>query len=437
MVAAARRAVRRATQIERRLITGSRSGCGGARHGVCVKPALDGILVADFSRVLAGPLCTMNLADLGATVIKVERPGVGDDTRGWGPPWSSASPSSSTYFESINRGKRSVTLDLGQPRDCATAVELATRADVVVENFRPGALDRFGLGYEQVHAINPGAVYVSITGFGHAAGADLMGYDFLVQAVGGLMSVTGDADGPPTKAGVAVVDVLTGKDATIGVLAALTARAHSGQGCHVEVDLLSSLLAAMVNQAQSTLQTGTSPTRMGNSHPSITPYETLPCRDGLLAVACGNDGQFARLANVLGRADLATDARFATNAARVAHRDVLVKELQTLLASDDAHSWQQKLTKAQVPAGRVGDLADGFALAQRLGLQPWTDVGTAEQPCPQVRHPVQYDTDLTVPATRPPRLGEDDLEVRTWLAHPQSPDIPRQANRIPTSERPT
>lgn len=408
--------------------------------------ALDGILVADFSRVLAGPLCTMNLADLGATVIKVERPGVGDDTRGWGPPWSSSpsssasqssAPPSSTYFESINRGKRSLTLDLTQPQDCATAVELATRADVVVENFRPGALDRFGLGYEHVNALNPSAIYVSITGFGSLGGADLMGYDFLVQAVGGLMSVTGQVDGPPTKAGVAVVDVLTGKDATIGVLAALTARARSGQGCHVEVNLLSSLLAAMVNQAQSTLQTGAAPTRMGNSHPSITPYETLHCRDGLLAVACGNDGQFARLADVLGRPHLATDVRFATNGARVRYRDVLVRELEALLTADDAHSWQQRLTQAQVPAGKVGDLADGFALALRLGLQPWTDVGTDHHPCPQVRHPVTYDTDLTVPPTRPPRLGEDDEQVRAWLAHPQSPDLPRPADRIPSSERPT
>ncbi len=403
--------------------------------------ALDGILVADFSRVLAGPLCTMNLADLGATVIKVERPVVGDDTRGWGPPWSSTNAASasqsSTYFESINRGKRSLTLDLTQPQDCASAVELATRADVVVENFRPGALDRFGLGYEHVRALNPGAVYVSITGFGGAGGADLMGYDFLVQALGGLMSVTGEADGPPTKAGVAVVDVLTGKDATIGVLAALTARARSGQGCHVEVNLLSSLLAAMVNQAQSTLQTGTAPGRMGNSHPSITPYETLRCRDGLLAVACGNDPQFVRLAGVLGRPDLAADVRFATNGARVTHRDVLMRALETLLAADDAQSWQRRLTEAQVPAGRVGDLADGFALAQRLGLQPWTDVGTQKNPCPQVRHPVTYDTGLTVPPTRPPRLGEDDEEVRAWLAHPQSPDLPRRAMRIPTSERPS
>ncbi|MGB3258948.1 MAG: CoA transferase [Ornithinimicrobium sp.] len=415
--------------------------------------ALEGVLVADFSRVLAGPLCTMNLADLGATVIKVERPDVGDDTRGWGPPWapstsdfptpessargSEASARSSTYFESINRSKRSLTLDLTDPDDCAAAIELAKRADVVVENFRPGALDRFGLGYEQVRALNPGAVYVSITGFGRAGGADLMGYDFLVQAVGGLMSVTGEADGSPTKTGVAVVDVLTGKDATIGVLAALAARAHSGQGCHVEVDLLSSLLAAMVNQAQSTLQTGSAPTRMGNSHPSITPYETLRCRDGLLAVACGNDGQFARLVRILGDPGIATDQRFATNAARVAHRSTLVAQLERLLAADDAESWQQRLTQAQVPAGRVGDVADGFALAERLGLQPWTDVGTGEQACPQVRHPVQYDSTLTAPPTRPPRLGEDDHEVRAWLAHPQSPELPRHAVRRPISERPT
>ncbi|MGB3827339.1 MAG: CoA transferase [Ornithinimicrobium sp.] len=401
-------------------------------------PALDGVLVADFSRVLAGPLCTMNLADLGATVVKVERPGTGDDTRGWGPPWATmgadSTAPSSTYFESVNRGKRSVALDLGDPDDHPAAVELARRADVFVENFRPGALDRFGLGYDQVRAINPGVVYVSITGFGRAGGADLMGYDFLVQAVGGLMSVTGQPDGPPTKVGVALVDVLTGKDATTGVLAALISRGRTGQGCRVEVDLLSSLLSAMVNQGQTTLDTGVAPDRMGNRHPSITPYETLRCRDGLLAIACGNDRQFARLAAALGRPSLAHDVRFATNAVRVAHRGALVEELEGLLAADDARSWQERLTRAQVAAGRVGDVADGFALASHLGLDPWSDAGTPEQPCPQVRHPARYDTDLTVPASRPPRLGEHDDEVRDWLADPAAPHLPHRNPRIPTEE---
>lgn len=403
---------------------------------------LEGVLVADFSRVLAGPLCTMNLADLGATVIKVERPGLGDDTRAWGPPWA-AGQTTSTYFQSVNRGKRSIALDLQDDRDRTVALELARRCDVLVENFRPGALDRLGLGYEQMRAINPEMIYVSITGFGRDNGKDLMGYDFLVQAVGGLMSVTGEADGPPTKAGVALVDVLTAKDATTGVLAALISRGRTGQGCRVEVNLLSSLLSAMVNQGQSTLQTGVAPTRMGNKHPSITPYETLRCRDGLLAIACGNDRQFARLAAALGKPGLAESARFATNAARVEHRESLVAELEAALTTDDATTWQEVLTTAGVAAGRVGSLIDGFALAQQLGLKPWRDVGTATEQCPQVRHPVQYDTAMTAPATVPPRLGEHDQEVRAWLADPAAPTLqtsaaaqspPHAESRIPRKE---
>lgn len=401
-------------------------------------PPLEGVLVADLSRVLAGPLCTMNLADLGATVIKVERPGVGDDTRGWGPPWTASDNGStgrtSTYFQSVNRGKRSVALDLTATEDHTAAIELARRADVFIENFRPGALEHFGLGYEQVRAINPGVIYVSITGFGRHGGADLMGYDFLVQAVGGLMSVTGHRDGSPTKAGVALVDVLTGKDATTGVLAALISRGRTGKGCRVEVNLLSSLLGAMVNQGQSTLETGQAPGRMGNQHPSITPYETLRCRDGLIAIACGNDRQFARLASALGRPDLAEEARFATNAERVAHRKTLVQTLEALLIADDAHAWQRVLTAAGVAAGRVGDIADGFALAQRLGLEPWSDIGSSEEPSPQVRHPAQYDTDLIVAPSAPPRLGEHNNEVRHWLADTTAPNLPPQPCRIPTKE---
>ncbi len=403
-----------------------------------MSPALDGLLVADFSRVLAGPLCTMNLADLGATVIKVERPEVGDDTRGWGPPWtdpdSASTSTTSTYFESVNRTKRSVALDLSDRADRDVAVELARRADVLVENFRPGALEQFGLGYEQVKAINPGIIYVSITGFGRGGGADLMGYDFLVQAVGGLMSVTGQPDGPPTKVGVALVDVLTGKDATAGVLAALISRGRTSHGCRVEVNLLSSLLSALVNQGQSTLATGNAPTRMGNRHPSITPYETLSCRDGLLALTCGNDRQFSRLVAALGRPDLADDVRFSTNGERVAHRDVLFECLESLLMTDDAQTWERVLTAAGVPAGRVGSIADGFALAQRLGLEPFSDAGSTSSPCPQVRHPAQYDTHLTVPPQRPPALGEHDDEVRAWLADSSAPDLAHQPDRTPTKE---
>lgn len=385
---------------------------------------LEGILVADFSRVLAGPLCTMNLADLGATVVKVERPGRGDDTRSWGPPWSA---NGTTYFESVNRSKRSVALDFADPDDLALARELARRADVLVENFRPGTLDRLGLGYDRVSEDNPGIVYCSVTGFGGGAGAGLLGYDFVVQAVGGLMSITGEPDGEPTKAGVALVDVLTGKDATIGVLAALADRSRTGRGCRVEVNLLSSLLGSLVNQAQGYLETGRPPGRMGNRHPSIAPYETLRCRDGLLAVACGNDGQFARLTATLGEPGLAADDRFATNAARVAHREELVRALEERLAHDDSTAWQERLTAAGVPAGRVGTVADGFALAERLGLDP--TVVPADGGTPMPRHPVSYSTPLVGPAQAPPTLGADDRAVRDWLSAPEPDPLPPPGTR--------
>jgi formyl-CoA transferase len=372
---------------------------------------LDGVLVADFSRVLAGPLCTVNLADLGATVVKVERPGTGDDTRTWGPPWSS---NGSTYFESINRSKLSVTLDLKQEADRALALELASRADVLVENYRPGALARYGLGYEEIEALNPGIIYTSITGFGSAAGADLLGYDFVVQAMGGLMSITGDPDSDPAKAGVALVDVLTGKDATIGVLAALASRTQSGHGCRVEVNLLSSLLGALVNQAQGYLETGSAPQRMGNRHPSIAPYETLRCRDGLLAVACGNDGQFVRFVAVIGAPELSNDSRFVTNTARVAHRGELVAALESALANHDADTWATRLTQVQVPAGKVGTIADGFALAERLGLAPTVQVGPSHTR--QVRNAVTFHPDLVTSPTPPPALGADTDAIRVWLA---------------------
>lgn len=375
------------------------------------RPApLEGVLVADFSRVLAGPLMTVMLADLGAEVIKVERPETGDETRAWGPPWTDES---STYFECANRSKKSVTLDLQDPDDLAAARELAARADVVVENFKAGTMARFGLDYPSVKRTNPRVVYCSISGFGSGEGADLPGYDFLVQAVGGLMSITGPADGPPMKVGVALVDVLTSKDAVIGVLAALAARDRDGQGQHIEVNLLSSLLGSLVNQASAYLWTGRAPTRLGNRHPSIAPYETLTCRDGIIAVCCGNDGQFRRCVTELGAPALADDPRFATNADRVAHRSELVAELESLLARDTADSWIKRLTKAGVPAGKVGDLADAFSLAERLGLAPTVSVGQGH--APQVRHPIQYSDSPVTRYCPPPRLGEHTDEIRRWL----------------------
>jgi formyl-CoA transferase len=377
---------------------------------------LDGLLVADFSRVLAGPLATMTLADLGADVVKVERPGGGDDTRQWGPPWTE---SSSAYFECVNRSKRSIALDLADPDDLAVARDLALRADILVENHKSGALARFGLGYDDLRELNPGLVYCSITGFGSRAGSAMAGYDFLVQAVGGLMSITGDPAGEPTKVGVALVDVLTGKDAVIGILAAVAERHRTGLGQHVEVDLLSSLLGSLANQAASFLTTGRSPGRLGNAHPSIAPYETLHCRDGLLAVAVGNDGQFARLAETVGRPDLARDARFATNPQRVAHRAELVRALEAALAAGDAAAWSARLAASGVPAGIVGDIGSGIELARTLGLEPTVPVGPGHPD--QIRHPITYSRSRIRPATPPPAVGEHDHEVRQQLASPPPP----------------
>ncbi|HWI72461.1 MAG TPA: CoA transferase, partial [Baekduia sp.] len=291
--------------------------------------ALDDLVIVDFSRVLAGPLATMVLADLGAEVIKVERPGAGDDTRAWGPPFDERGQA--TYFQSVNRNKSSVTLDLGSEDGGAEARALVARADVVVENFRPGVMDRLGLGYDALAAQRPGLVYCSITGFGAGAGAALPGYDLLVQALGGLMSITGEADGEPQKVGVALVDVVTGLFAAVGILAALRHRERTGEGQRVEVDLLSSLLAALVNQGSAYTLAGAVAGRMGNAHPSIAPYELLPTGEGDLVLAVGNDKQFAALCGVLGALALADDARFATNGARVAHRDALRTELVALL----------------------------------------------------------------------------------------------------------
>jgi formyl-CoA transferase len=371
---------------------------------------LDGIVVADFSRVLAGPLATAVLGDLGATVIKVERPGAGDDTRQWGPPWTG---NTSSYFECANRNKQSVELDLRDPDDLVLAQRLAHRADVLVENFRDGALAGFGLDHAAVSAVNPGIVYCSITGFGSREGAHLPGYDFLVQAVGGLMSVTGEPGGDPLKVGVALVDVLTSKDAQVGILAALRARDLTGRGQRVEVNLLSSLLGSLVNQASAYLTTGSAPGRMGNQHPSIAPYETLQCRDGLVAVACGNDGQFARLAGVLGCPALGEDPRFARNADRVGNRAALVAVLETALATRDVDDWVKLLTEAGVPAGKVGDIAAALTLASGLGLDPVVDVGSGRPG--QVRHPVTYSGTPVTTYTPPPTLGQHNDDVRRWL----------------------
>ncbi|MGW7490578.1 CaiB/BaiF CoA transferase family protein [Streptomyces sp. NPDC054786] len=385
--------------------------------------ALDGILVADFSRVLAGPLAAATLADLGAEVIKVERPGTGDDTRAWGPPF--AADGTAAYFDAANRSKRGLALDLGDPDDAAAARELARRADVLIENFRPGSLAKYGLDHLATRAANPGLVHCTITGFGSGAGAGLPGYDFVVQAVGGLMSITGEPGGTPLKAGVALVDVLTAKDAATGILAALHHRHRTGRGQLVEVNLLSSLLGSLVNQASGHLATGRDPGPMGNRHPSIAPYETLACRDGqLLAVAVGNDRQFRALAQTLGAPELAEDVRFARNQDRVHHRTDLIKALENRLAADTPRAWAERLTPASVPCGPVNSLSEALELAGRLGLDPVTSVG--EDRIPQVTSPLRLSGTPVAQPSAPPRLDEHGTPLRTWLSGPADQPLPTQ-----------
>lgn len=393
--------------------------------------ALEGLRVLDFSRVLAGPFATMMLADLGAEVIKVERPEGGDDTRSWGPPHDARGRA--TYFLSVNRNKRSLALDLRDPGDLQRARRLSAGADVLVENFRPGLMDRFGLGYEQLRAANEGLVYCTISGFGSENG-QLPGYDLLAQALGGLMSITGSPDGPPQKVGVALVDVLCGLFATVGILAALRHRERTGAGQRIEVDLLSSLLSALVNQSTAHTAGGVLPRRLGNRHPSIAPYEPLRCADGELVVAVGNDRQFQALARVLGAPQLASDERFGSNAARVQHRAELIEELEARLRARPAAAWAQELTEARVPAGTVNDIAQAFTLAERLGLAPTVELPAADGSSVRLpRNPIRLSA--TPPSYRlaPPELGE--LTASDLWPPTREERLPCTAQPRPSQER--
>ncbi|MFJ5304349.1 CaiB/BaiF CoA transferase family protein [Streptomyces sp. NPDC088350] len=386
---------------------GQTGGLDGAGHG-----ALDGLRIADFSRVLAGPYATMLLADLGADVVKVERPGIGDETRAWHPP--ADQDGTSTYFLSVNRNKKSVVLDLTTDAGLEQARALVAESDVLVENFRPGTMERLGLGPRELRARHPGLVYCSISGFGSGPGAAIPGYDLLVQAVGGLMSVTGDAAGAPVKAGVALVDVITGLHASLGILAALRHRDATGEGQHVEVNLLSSLLSAMVNQASAFAVAGVVPGRMGNAHPSIAPYETFPAADRPIAIAVGNDRQFAALAKAVQDPDLALDDRFRTNADRVAHRAELRDILTERLGADGADHWSAVLLAAGVPAGPVNTLDEAFAFAQNLGLPGIVDIAADEthgRHSRQVANPIALSGTPAQYRLPPPHLGRHTAEI--------------------------
>lgn len=376
---------------------------------------LKGVVVADFSRVLSGPTATMFLADLGADVIKMERPGTGDDTRAWGPPFLG---NDSTYYLSSNRNKRSVVVDLATEEGIQAAQELIRRADVVVENFRPGTMDRLGLGYADSAASNPGVVFCSISGFGSGAGASKPGYDFIVQAMGGLMSITGEADGEPMKVGVALVDVLVGLHATIGILAGLRESEAHGVGRHVEINLLSSLLSSLANQGSAFAAAGVVPSRMGNAHPSIAPYELFQAADKPIAVACGTDRQFVSLCKVLGRPDLSNDDRFTTNQQRVANRGLLRRELSASFTEWSSAQLLEELETVGVAAGPVNDVEEAFELAASLGLNPLQYVETPQGTIPQLSSPLRFNGMPLEVAAAPPQLGEHTEEVMKWLGTP-------------------
>ena len=385
---------------------------------------LTGLLVADFSRVLAGPFCTQILGDLGAEVIKVEGPG-GDDTRHWMPPVRAGI---STYYLSVNRNKRSVLLNLKDAGDRAAAAELARRADIMIENFKPGGLRQFGLDYASVRTENPAVIYASITGFGSGGGAHLPGYDLIVEAMSGLMSLQGDAEGTPYRAGIAVFDVMSGLQTAIGVLAALDHRRRTGEGQLVEVNLMSAALAGMVNQTGAFASAGVVPHRMGNSHPSLFPYEPLPTGDGDLVIAAGNDAQFRNLCTVLGAPELADDERFAANSGRTANRDELRPLLVQQLKARSAGEWFDLLIAAGVPCGPINSVAGGVAFAEQIGLDPVVLAGHGEEAMPGIRNALTFSATAPRYDLPPPALDEHGELIRAWLSGPDQPFPPPAAS---------
>lgn len=369
------------------------------------------LLVADFSHALAGPFCTMTLGDLGATIVKVERPG-GDDTRVWGPPFVDGE---STYHLGVNRNKRSVVLDMRQSEDLDLARTLAERADVLVENFRPGVMARFGLDEPTVRRANPGLVYCSISAFGANAGAQWAGYDISIQALGGLMSITGPDSDQPTHVGAALVGSLAGMFATVGIMAGLRDRDLTGRGQHVEVNLLSVILAAMTDQSTSYVVAQQVPRTSGDGHASMAPYGCYATAKGTLVLAICNDKQFGLLRDVWGLADVAQDERFRTNELRVRNRAALREQLERALATNSAAYWSSVLLKKGIPAGAVNNVAQAFALAEQLGLSPVRNTADGDDVGRQVASPINLSATPVTYRTRAPRLGEHSDEIRDWL----------------------
>ncbi|MDX9716984.1 MAG: CaiB/BaiF CoA-transferase family protein [Thauera sp.] len=371
--------------------------------------ALSHLRVLDLSRVLAGPWASQLLGDLGAEVIKIERPGGGDDTRAWGPPWFEADGRrDAAYYLSTNRNKESVAVDITHPAGQALVRELAMHCDVLIENYKVGGLKRYGLDFASLQALNPRLVYCSITGFGQDGPyAERPGYDFLLQAMGGLMSLTGEPDGPPQKVGVALTDILTGLYATVGVLAALAHRERTNEGQHIDLALLDVQVACLANQAMNYLVSGKAPTRMGNAHPNIVPYQAFPTADGDIVLTIGNDRQWAAFCRLAGREEWITDARFESNAARVEHRQTLIPLLRQTTVMRSTDDWVRALEAAGVPGGPINDLARVFADPQIRHRRMRTEIDGI----PQLANPLHLSA--TPPDYRhaPPAVGEHTEDV--------------------------
>ena len=384
--------------------------------------ALSGVKILDLSRILAGPWACQTLADLGAEVIKIERPGIGDDTRSWGPPYvtdAKGNQGSSAYFNSANRGKESVAVDITTPEGSDLVRRLAAECDIFIENFKVGGLEKYGLDYASLAAVNPSLIYCSITGFGQTGPyAARAGYDFLVQGMGGLMSITGQPDGAPgaepMKVGVALADVLTGLYATIGILAALRHRDVTGEGQHIDIGLLDVQVAALANQAMNYLATGQSPIRLGNAHPSIVPYQAFPTSDGHIILAIGNDGQFRRFCQVAERTDICDDARFATNPHRVRNRDELVPLLRGILVEKPLDWWLDVLAEAGVPAGPINTLDRVFANPQVIARDMVIEApDAAGEPVRMVGSPIKMSATPPAYPSAAPQLGQHTRQVLT------------------------
>ncbi len=383
--------------------------------------SLSGLKVLDLSRVLAGPWCSQMLADLGADVIKIERPDQGDDTRGWGPPYvenNVGEPVESAYFLSTNRGKRSLAIDISQQQGQKIIRSLVKKADVLIENFKVGGLKKYGLDYESLRSINPELIYCSITGFGQDGPfAESPGYDFMIQGLGGLMHITGQPDGQPVKVGVAVADIMTGMYASVAILAALNHRQKSGEGQYIDLALLDCQVAMLANQASNYLTSGASPNRLGNAHPNIVPYQVFQTVDGFIIVAVGNDTQFARLGGLLELEELAEDTKFATNKARVTNRGELIGLLQPKMQQNNSQYWLTELEKAKIPCGAINDIEQVFRHPQVKHRQmnislPHDEVEKVEL----VANPIKFSKTKINYQKPPPMLGEHSEEVLTeWL----------------------